>query len=187
MLYEFIEINRDEIIRRATAAVMDDFPVALARQIETACKHVARVILALTWVTIAVRRAVVIPIAVVRGVACITPLIVAVAVVMLRGHGQGSYVVAFATPAKAKNPPISRTRFIARPSELLPYMVTSWIGGQVSAGRVRLHHVERRSPAAACARLSRRQADREVGFGQSETDERRGDAPHSGTDQRAGG
>jgi hypothetical protein len=30
--------------------------------------------------------------------------------------------------------------------------------------------MERRSPAAACARLSRRQADREVGFGQSETD-----------------
>ena len=35
--------------------------------------------------------------------------------------------------------------------QLLPHMVTPWIGGQVSAGRVRLHHVERRSPAAACA------------------------------------
>jgi hypothetical protein len=30
--------------------------------------------------------------------------------------------------------------------------------------------MERRSPAAARARLSRRQTDREVGFGQSETD-----------------
>jgi len=34
-------------------------------------------------------------------------------------------------------------------------MVTFQIGGQVSPGRVRLHHVERRSPAAARARLSR--------------------------------
>jgi hypothetical protein len=28
-------------------------------------------------------------------------------------------------------------------------MVTSFIGGQVPTGRLRLHHVERRSPAAA--------------------------------------
>ena len=76
-----------------------------------------------------------------------------------------------------------RGRLIGRPSELLPYMVTSVIGGQVSAGRVRLHHVERRSPAAACARLSRRQADREVGLGRPEADEGRGDAPDFGTDR----
>lgn len=70
--------------------------------------------------------------------------------------------------------------------KLLPRMVTSWLGGQVSAGRVRLHHLERRSPAAACPRLSRRHADREVGFGQPESDEGRGDAAHSGADPRAG-
>ena len=45
-----------------------------------------------------------------------------------------------------------RRRLIGRPSELLPYVVTYLIGGQVSAGRIRVHHVERRSPAAACPR-----------------------------------
>jgi hypothetical protein len=66
---------------------MDDFAVALARQIEAACEHVARVTLALTWVAIAVRPAVVIPIAVVRRLTRVTPLIVTVAVVMLFDAG----------------------------------------------------------------------------------------------------
>jgi hypothetical protein len=70
----------------------------------------------------------------------------------------------------------------SRPSELLPCVVTSYFGGQASARWVRLHHVERRSPAAACPRVSRWHADREVGSGQPESDEGCGDAAHSATD-----
>ena len=94
----------------------------------------------------------------------------------------------FATLATATNVPISHAdgSKAARP-ETLPCVVTFRAGGQVPAGRVRLHHVERGSSAAARARLSRWQADREMGSGQSETDERLSDSAYSGADQRAGG
>jgi hypothetical protein len=62
---------------------MDNLAVALAGQIEAACEHIAWIRVALTWIAIAVRPAVIIPITRVRALTCITPLIVAVAIVML--------------------------------------------------------------------------------------------------------
>jgi hypothetical protein len=62
---------------------MDDLAVALARQVEAACEHIARVIIALTWIAIAVRPAVIIPIAVVRALTSRMAVIVTVSLMML--------------------------------------------------------------------------------------------------------
>ena len=66
---------------------------------------------------------------------------------------------------------------------MLPCMVTSLLGGKVSAGRIRLHHLERRPSAAPCARLSRRPARPEMGCGERPIDAGQTNGAHPRTDR----